>query len=127
MHISTPAEKAPTVTAGGPPWYRELDRAHWFVLIVASLGWLFDTMDQQLFNLARVAAVSELLGLPASDPQVKVWAGYSTSIFLMGWATGGIFFGVLGDRWGRTRTTSFPSVPWTTSAVGSRTRWRKPG
>ena len=36
--------------AGAPPWYRELTRYHWFVLIVASLGWLFDTMDQQLFT-----------------------------------------------------------------------------
>ena len=34
------------------PWYRELTRYHWFVLVVAALGWLFDTMDQQLFNLA---------------------------------------------------------------------------
>ncbi|MFM2094218.1 MAG: hypothetical protein RIS70_1342, partial [Planctomycetota bacterium] len=27
------------------PWYRELNRYHWFVFIVAALGWLFDTMD----------------------------------------------------------------------------------
>jgi hypothetical protein len=33
------------------PWYQLLDRYHWFVLMVAALGWLFDTMDQQLFNL----------------------------------------------------------------------------
>ena len=26
------------------------------------LGWLFDTMDQQLFNLARTPAMTELLG-----------------------------------------------------------------
>src|SRR5262245_30844932 len=45
----------------GRPWYSELTRYHWFVLIVAALGWLFDTMDQQLFNLARVPAMKELL------------------------------------------------------------------
>src|SRR5262245_46154554 len=38
------------------PWYKELTRYHWFVLIVAALGWLFDTMDQQLFVLSRVDA-----------------------------------------------------------------------
>ena len=43
-------------------WYRELDRYQWFVLIVAALGWLFDTMDQQVFLLARVDAMRELLG-----------------------------------------------------------------
>src|SRR6187401_264621 len=43
------------------PWYKELNRYHWFVFIVAALGWLFDTMDQQLFNLARRPAMTELL------------------------------------------------------------------
>ena len=31
-------------------------------------------------------------------------AGYSTSIFLIGWALGGIAFGVMGDRVGRVKT-----------------------
>ena len=53
------------VTADGAddrPWWRGLTRYQWFVFIVASLGWLFDTMDQQLFNLARISAVRELAG-----------------------------------------------------------------
>ena len=66
MHISTPSDKAPRAEKAGAPWYRELDRSHWFVLVVASLGWLFDTMDQQLFNLARRPAIAELLGPGAS-------------------------------------------------------------
>ena len=51
-----------------------LNRYHWFVFVVAALGWLADCMDQQLFNLLRVRAVAELLGKPTSDPTVKVWA-----------------------------------------------------
>jgi hypothetical protein len=47
---------APTV-----PWWRQLDRRHWFVFSVASLAWLFDCLDQQLFNLARDAAMENLL------------------------------------------------------------------
>src|SRR5262245_59438649 len=47
------------------PWYKLLNRYHWFVLVVAALGWLFDTMDQQLFNLARTPAITELLGAGA--------------------------------------------------------------
>ena len=43
------------------PWWRELNRYHWFVLIVAALGWMFDCLDQQLFNLARVPAMRALL------------------------------------------------------------------
>ena len=34
-------------------WYRELNRYHWFVLLVAALGWMFDCLDQQLFALSR--------------------------------------------------------------------------
>lgn len=86
------------------PWYREMNRYHWFVLLVAALGWLFDCLDQQLFTLSRVPALKELLGLPGSHPDVKAWSGYVTSIFLIGWATGGLFFGVLGDRIGRAKT-----------------------
>ena len=97
-----------TVPNDGRPWYGELTRYHWFVLIVAALGWLFDTMDQQLFNLARVPAMKELLrpSLETEAPQqaVDFYAGVATSIFLIGWATGGLFFGVLGDRIGRAKT-----------------------
>jgi MFS family permease len=88
-------------------WYRELTREHWFVLIVASLGWLFDTMDQQLFNLARRPAIAELLGPGATPAAIAEYAGYATTIFMIGWATGGVFFGILGDRIGRARTMIF--------------------
>jgi MFS family permease len=83
------------------PWWRELNRYHWFVLLVTALGWLFDCLDQQLFNLARVPAMKALLH---SGQSVAEYGGYSTAIFLIGWATGGLTFGVLGDRIGRART-----------------------
>jgi hypothetical protein len=38
--------------AGERPWWRGLTRYQWLVFVVASLGWLFDCMDQQIFNLA---------------------------------------------------------------------------
>src|SRR5688500_14622641 len=96
----TAASANKPVSASGP-WWRELNRYHWFVLVVAAMGWLFDTMDQQLFNLARVPAMRALLN-PGED--VALYSGYSTAIFLIGWATGGLMFGVLGDRVGRART-----------------------
>ena len=85
-------------------WYQELNRYHWFVLIVCTLGWLFDCADQQLFNLARQPAVTDLLDVASSDPSVAKWGGYATSIMLIGWATGGIIFGIMGDRIGRAKT-----------------------
>jgi MFS family permease len=90
------------------PWWRLLNRYHWFVLSVAALGWLFDTMDQQLFNIARRPAIQKLLepspGVAADEGKVAEYSGYATSIFLIGWGTGGIAFGVLGDLIGRVRS-----------------------
>jgi MFS family permease len=94
----------------GKPWWRELTRYHWFVLFVAALGWLFDTMDQQLFNIARVPAIRSLLqkemdGKPDEEVQATIrrYSGFATAIFLMGWGTGGIAFGILSDLFGRAR------------------------
>jgi MFS family permease len=85
-------------------WYKDLTRYHWFVLSVAIMGWMFDTMAQQLFNLARKPAIQELLGGRASDATVSEQAGYATMIFMIGWALGGVLFGILGDRLGRAKT-----------------------
>src|SRR5262245_55794816 len=72
---------SPKSAAVDGPWWRELNRYHWFVFIVCTLGWLFDTMDQQLFNIARTPAVRAL----ASPDLVAIYSGYTTSIFLIGW------------------------------------------
>ncbi|HWL16903.1 MAG TPA: MFS transporter [Opitutus sp.] len=85
------------------PWWRLLGREHWYVFAVASLAWMFDCLDQQLFNLARDAAMEDLLGDKA---RATVYAPYTTSIFLIGWAVGGLIFGALGDRFGRARILS---------------------
>ncbi len=92
----------------GFQWWRLLNRYQWFVLTVAALGWLLDCMDQQLFVLARAPAMKELLavgfGRPATPGEIGEYGGYATAIFMLGWATGGLIFGVLGDRWGRAKT-----------------------
>jgi MFS family permease len=111
MHpVDEPASSSTPSTHSGP-WYKQLTRYHWFVLVVAALGWLFDTMDQQLFVLARPAAMKELV-LPASkseDPKEtslrqREAGDFATSFFIAGWACGGLFFGMLGDRIGRAKT-----------------------
>ena len=54
----------------GTPWWTGLTRYHWFVLTVAALGWLFDCLDQQLFNLARKPAMETLLA--AADAGIAI-------------------------------------------------------
>jgi MFS family permease len=77
---------------------------HWLVVLIASAGWLFDCMDQRLFILARESALTELLGADAAAAQIKQYSGYATTAMILGWATGGILFGMMSDRWGRVKT-----------------------
>jgi MFS family permease len=78
---------------------------HWLVVIIASGGWLFDCMDQRLFILARESALKELLGSDAAaQAAIKQYLGYATTSMILGWATGGIIFGMMSDKWGRVKT-----------------------
>jgi MFS family permease len=88
----------------GGPWYRELTKYHWWVLIVASLGWMFDTMDQRIFVLARGPAMTALLPAGTSAADITLYSGIATAIFMAGWAVGGFYLGIIGDRWGRAKT-----------------------
>ncbi len=60
MHFD-PAPVASLPDDDKRPWYKTLTRYHWFVLFVAALGWLFDCLDQQIFVLARPAAMKSLV------------------------------------------------------------------
>jgi MFS family permease len=80
----------------------------WIVLFAAWVGWGFDAFDGLLFNFVAPNCVPTLLGLTIGSPAAKAatlqWTGILTSILLLGWATGGILFGQVADRLGRTRT-----------------------
>ena len=87
------------------PWWKQLTPYHWSVFLIASLAWMFDCLDQQLFILARNNAVQTVLGGASVDPgKVKEFGGYATAIFVAGWAMGGLIFGSVGDRIGRAKT-----------------------
>ena len=94
------------------PWWRTLSREHWYVFIVASLAWLFDCLDQQVFNLARDGAMEDLI---PDRTQATLLAPYTTSVFLLGWAVGGLIFGSLGDRYGRAKVLSFAILMYSVS------------
>jgi MFS family permease len=98
---------------------------HWLVVIIASAGWLFDCMDQRLFILGRESALTELLGPGAAAAEVKKYGGYATTAMILGWATGGIIFGMMSDRWGRVKTMSVTLLVYSgfTGLSGLSTGW----
>ena len=95
-----PSRPRRTELADSRPWYALLTKYHWFVLAVCALGWLFDCLDQQLFILARPQAMEDLLKYLKDSPDFKFWTqtfgDISTSVFIAGWASGGLIFGMLG-------------------------------
>jgi MFS family permease len=93
-----------TTSLDSPHWWKLLDGTQRYVFVMASLAWLFDCLGQQVFVIARNPAVAALL--PAGTPPevLKKWGGYTMAIFVLGWATGGLIFGAVGDRIGRARS-----------------------
>ncbi|MGE5295411.1 MAG: MFS transporter, partial [Solirubrobacterales bacterium] len=46
----------------------------------------------------------EVLGTGVADSVVKSWGAWATGLMMISWATGGIIFGIMSDRWGRVKT-----------------------
>jgi predicted MFS family arabinose efflux permease len=87
------------------PWYTGVTRYQWLVLTVASLGWIFDAFEGQIYNITRSDMLPELLEIsgddPANHPLVRLWGERFLGIFLIGGTIGGWLFSSLADRWGR--------------------------
>ena len=65
-------------------------------LIAAGLGWMLDAFDVMLYALVLAAIIAEL-GMS------KETAGALGSVTLLASAAGGVIFGLVADRFGRTR------------------------
>jgi MFS family permease len=77
-------------------FWREADRTAKRALVAASLGWMLDAFDVMLYALV-LRAMRQDLNLSADV------AGGLQSLTLLASAAGGLLFGLLADRWGRTR------------------------
>lgn len=108
-------------------WYQGISSYQWLVLVVASLGWVFDIFEGQIFVASMRDAMPHLLGVDSPDhADVARWNNYALASFLLGGAFGGILFGMMSDKIGRSKTmiftilfysvftcvTAFASAPW---------------
>jgi MFS family permease len=76
-------------------WMRQAPRSSRRALVAASLGWMLDSFDVMIYALV-LAHMMKDLGMG------KGTAGLMSSLTLLASAAGGVFFGVLADRKGRT-------------------------
>lgn len=106
--------------AGSTKTFLDMNRYQWTVLFAAWLGWGFDVFDGLLFNYVAPNCVPTLLGIPIGSPEaakeVPYWTAIVTSLLLLGWAAGGLLFGRVADKIGRTKTLLITMVMY---AVGT--------
>jgi MFS family permease len=110
----------PQDEAGLFGWWRVASAASRRALVAASLGWALDAFDVMLFSLTLAAVIADL-GL------TKTQAGALGSITLLGGAAGGLIFGHVADRFGRTRALISSILIYSvfTAACGlSQTLWQ---
>ncbi|GIM45999.1 sugar transporter [Collibacillus ludicampi] len=79
------------------PWFRQITPAQWQALLASSLGWMLDAMDVMLYSMVLVYLMSDL-------HMDKSMGGFLATLTLLSSALGGLIFGILADKFGRTRS-----------------------
>lgn len=98
--MSNPAIAAQPLPAAG---LSNIPKVAWLALASGFFGWMFDSMDINIFTMVLFPSMRELLG--TSNPAVIAQSGgLIVALKLAGWGLGGIAFGVVADRIGRSRT-----------------------
>jgi MFS family permease len=87
-------------------------------LVAGGLGWMLDAMDVMLYSMV-LAHLMRDLGMD------KATAGLLNSLTLLASAIGGLFFGILADRVGRTRALMLSILPHSSSYVFVKGLFRK--
>ncbi|MGB9606673.1 MAG: MFS transporter, partial [Bryobacteraceae bacterium] len=115
---------SPRATSEGPG-LRDLSGYQYLVLAAAWMGWIFDSMDATIYALVMMPALRELLGPHGATQDIGWYGGIIFSIFLVGWALGGILFGILADYLGRARTMAITILIYAvfTGAAGFSHSW----
>ena len=87
----------PETVARGPfGWLTDASPESRRALTAACLGWALDSFDVNLYALVLASVMADLA-------LTKATAGLIGSLTLVSAAAGGIFFGIVADRFGRTR------------------------
>lgn len=113
-----------------PGWRTEITRVQWMVLLGTTMGWALDGFAGSLYALVLGPAMTELLpnsGITPTPAAIGLYGGLTVALFLAGWATGGILFGVLADYFGRTRVLSIGILTYavfTAAAAFADTWWQ---
>ena len=96
------------------PWYRTITREQWRALAAAKLGWMLDAMDFLIYVMA-IGQLKTYFGFNDAT------AGLLGTVTLVTSAVGGIVFGVVADRMGRTRALMATILIFSFASLGAAT------
>lgn len=80
-----------------------LTTTEWLIILVAIIGFAFDTYELLMLPLIAGPALAELLQVPPNNPLVTVWVGRMLWITALCGGVFGLLGGWLTDRFGRKR------------------------
>ena len=86
-----------------PSGQKKLTTVERLVIIIASIGFLFDTYELLMTPLVAAPAIAELLKIPQNNPIVTEWVGRLLWIAALCGGVFGLLGGWLVDRFGRKR------------------------
>src|SRR5262245_17232160 len=78
-----------------------LSRTQWLIIIVAAIGFLFDTYELLMTPLVAAPAIAELLKVPQNNPRVTEWVGRLLRLAAVFGGIFGLIGGWLIDKLGR--------------------------
>ncbi len=90
-----------------PSGKTKLTTIEWLVIIIASIGFLFDTYELLMTPLVAAPAIAELLKIPQNNPIVTEWVGRLLWIAALCGGVFGLLGGWLVDRFGRKRVMAW--------------------
>ena len=73
----------------------------WLIIVIASIGFLFDTYELLMTPLVAAPAIAELLKIPQNNPIVTDWVGRLLWIAALCGGVFGLLGGWLVDKFGR--------------------------
>jgi MFS family permease len=104
-------------TASSAP--KPLDLTAWLVLVVAAIGFLFDTYELLLLPLIAAPALAEILQLPTNHPDVTMWVGRLLWLAALSGGIFGLIGGWLTDRLGRKTVLALSIAIYSLSPVAA--------
>lgn len=113
MSLPAAALGAPA-SAASVPWHRTITPAQWRALAAAKLGWMLDAMDFVIYVMA-IGRLQAYFGFDAAT------AGLLGSVTLLVSAAGGLAFGLIADRIGRTRALMITILIFSFASLGTAT------